>query len=135
MKQGKRNGIILLAIATIALLALGTLSRLITTVGGHHAPHLAVTAVIYSIDAELRQYKAMNGFYPTTDQGLQALVTQPATEPRPSHWRQAFREYPWDPWRNKFVYRCPGIKNPDTYDLFSAGPDGIADTADDDWGP
>lgn len=41
---------------------------------------------------------------------------------------------PKDAWRHDYVYRCPGTKDPNSYDLFSAGPDGKPDTADDDWG-
>jgi len=136
MKKGARAAIALLCVAIFLLLALGTLSLPITHVGGtaQRARHIAVTADIETINVQLRQYKAMNGFYPTTTQGLQALVMEPATEPRPRHWRQLLKESPRDPWRNNFVYRCPGQKRPDTYDLFSAGADGVADSADDDWG-
>ena len=95
---------------------------------------MAVTADIEAIDMQLREYKDMNGFYPTTEQGLQALVVEPDIEPRPSHWRQLFKESPRDPWGKNYDYRCPGMKKPDAYDIFSAGPDGFGDTADDDWG-
>ena len=94
----------------------------------------AVRADVQSIGTQLMQYEAMNGFYPTTEQGLQALVTQADTEPRPSRWYQFFKELPKDPWGTVYIYRCPGIKHPDKYDLFSAGPDRQPDTADDDWG-
>src|SRR5881397_1814030 len=77
---------------------------------------------------------SMNGFYPTTEQGLQALVTQPDKDPRPARWYQLFRELPKDPWGNEYIYRSPGLKNPSGYDLYSAGQDRQADTADDDWG-
>ena len=76
----------------------------------------------------------MNGFFPTTEQGIQALVTPPETDPKPARWYQLFKEVPKDPWHNNYIYRCPGVKNPGGYDLFSAGPDRIADTADDDGG-
>jgi general secretion pathway protein G len=76
----------------------------------------------------------MNGFYPTTEQGLQALVTRPDTDPQPTRWYQLFKDVPKDPWQNTYIYRCPGIKHPDSYDLFSAGPDRKPDTSDDDWG-
>jgi len=41
---------------------------------------------------------------------------------------------PKDPWASDYIYRCPGLKNPSGYDLYSAGPDRIPDTQDDDWG-
>ena len=98
------------------------------------AKSVGVTADVQSIGTQLMQYEAMNGFYPTTEQGLQALVTQPESEPRPQRWRQSFDKLPKDPWGTPYIYRCPGIKRPDKYDLFSAGPDRQPDTADDDWG-
>jgi general secretion pathway protein G len=73
----------------------------------------------------------MNGFYPTTEQGLQALVTQPNTDPKPTRWYQLYKELPKDPWGSDYIYRCPGLKNPNGYDLYSAGPDRKPDTTDD----
>ena len=89
---------------------------------------------IQGISTQLKLYESMNGFCPTTEQGLKALVAQPDTDPRPTRWMQLFDKPPKDPWQNDYIYRCPGIKNPNGYDLFSAGPDRIPDTADDDWG-
>ena|SRR6266404_270463 len=94
----------------------------------------AVRADVQAIGTQLKLYESMNGFLPTTEQGLQALVTQPDTDPRPARWYQLFKEVPKDPWQSNYIYRCPGIKNPNGYDLFSAGKDRIPDTADDDWG-
>lgn len=94
----------------------------------------AVRADIQAIGTQLKLYESMNGFYPTTDQGLQALVTKPDTDPQPARWYQLFKDVPKDPWQNPYIYRCPGIKHPDSYDLFSAGPDRKPDTTDDDWG-
>src|SRR5438876_9851044 len=98
------------------------------------AKHTAVRADVQSIGTQLQLYESMNGFYPTTEQGLQALVTQPQNDPRPARWYQLFRELPTDPWGNGYIYRNPGLKNPGGYDLFPAGPDRQADTGDDDWG-
>ena len=89
---------------------------------------------IRAIQTALDLYRLDNFKYPTTEQGLQALVAQPDTEPRPVRWYQLYKELPKDPWQNPYIYRNPGVKNPNSYDLFSAGPDRIPDTADDDWG-
>jgi len=94
----------------------------------------AVRADVQAIGTQLKLYESMNGFYPTTEQGLQALVSRPDTDPQPARWYQLFKEVPKDPWQNNYIYRCPGTKHPDSYDLFSAGPDRKPDTADDDWG-
>jgi general secretion pathway protein G len=93
-----------------------------------------VQADIQMLRTMLLAYSGRNGFYPTTEQGLKALMTRPGTEPIPTQWTQFIDEVPKDPWGKEYVYRCPGIKNPSGYDLFSAGPDRIPDTADDDWG-
>jgi general secretion pathway protein G len=89
---------------------------------------------IQGITTQLKLYQSMNGFYPTTDQGLQALVVQPDTDPKPSRWLQLFDKVPKDPWQSDYIYRCPGLKNPNGFDLYSAGPDRVPETADDDWG-
>ena len=93
-----------------------------------------VQSDIKSIKTALQTYQSTNGFYPTTEQGLQALVSRPQVEPIPERWFKFMDSLPKDPWASVYVYRCPGIRNPDTYDLFSAGPDRKPDTDDDDWG-
>jgi len=98
------------------------------------AKDMRVRADIQAIGTQLKLYESMNGFFPTTEQGLQALVTQPDTDPKPSRWYQLFKEMPKDPWNNDYIYLCPGKKNPDSYDLYSAGPDRKPDTTDDNWG-
>lgn len=71
-------------------------------------------------------YKMDNGFFPTSEQGLVALVKKPTTEPVPVHWRGPYlkKNIPRDPWKRPYVYRAPGNHNPEYYDLFSFGPDG-----------
>jgi general secretion pathway protein G len=92
-----------------------------------------VSADIQNVRVQLQLYETMNGFFPTTEQGLQALVTQPDTDPKPARWNQLFEEVPKDPWFTPYIYRNPGTKNPGGYDVFSAGPDRQPDTADDMW--
>jgi len=99
-----------------------------------HSQHVRVTDDIQRLNTQLALYKNMNGFYPTTEQGLQALVARPDTDPRPMRWHQLYKKLPKDPWDNDYIYREPGFKNPNGYDLFTAGPDRKPGTADDDWG-
>jgi general secretion pathway protein G len=91
-------------------------------------------ADIQSIRTSLLAYNGMNGFYPTTEQGLSAMVMRPGSEPVPKSWRRLMEEVPKDAWGMPYVYRYPGRKNAASYDLFSSGPDRIPDTADDDYG-
>jgi general secretion pathway protein G len=95
---------------------------------------VAVQSSLQSVRTQLKLYESLNGFAPTTEQGLQALVAQPQAEPRPARWTQFLDSVPKDPWGKDFVYLSPGRKNPTSYDLYSAGPDRTPDTADDDWG-
>lgn len=83
---------------------------------------MRVQADIQAIRTMLLYYRGANGNYPSTEQGLDVLV------PR------FMEELPKDVWGTPYVYRCPGKRYPNAYDLFSAGPDRIADTADDEWG-
>ena len=123
---------IMLVVSIIVIILGVAISKLGNTTG--IAKGMRVQADVQAIKTQLQLYESMNGFFPTTEQGLQALVTQPQNDPRPTRWYQLFKENPKDPWQNYYIYRCPGIKHPDSYDLFSAGPDRKPDTADDDWG-
>ena len=123
---------IMLVISIIVILLGVAINKLGNTTG--MAKGVAVRADIQAISTQLKLYESMNGYLPTTEQGLQALVTQPSSEPRPQRWYQLFKEMPKDPWGNNYIYLSPGRKNPTSYDLYSAGPDRKADTGDDDWG-
>jgi general secretion pathway protein G len=123
---------IMLVISIIVVLLGLAISKMGNPTG--FAKGVAVKSDIQTIGTQLKLYESMNGFLPTTDQGLQALVTQPSSEPRPQRWYQLFKEVPKDPFGNNYIYLSPGRKNPTSYDLYSAGQDRKADTADDDWG-
>ena len=95
---------------------------------------MIVQADLQAIRNALMLYKAYTGAYPTTDQGLAALVVKPTSSPIPRNWTQLLRGLPKDPWGHGYFYLCLGRANPTDYDLFSTGPDGKPNTADDDWG-
>ena len=132
----KQKGFTLLEIMIVVSIIVILLGLAISKIGNPtgFAKSTAVRADIQAIGTQLKLYESMNGFYPRTEQGLQALVVQPDSEPKPTRWYQLFKDAPKDPWQNIYIYRCPGIKNPTSYDLFSAGPDRLPDTTDDDWG-
>ena len=83
---------------------------------------------IRAIETALKMYKLDNGSYPSTEQGLQALVEPPTTGTLPAKWRDGGYmdkgKMPLDPWGNDFVYLSPGL-NWD-FDLSSYGNDGEA---------
>jgi len=72
--------------------------------------HLKISDDIQELNTELEGYRRLHSAYPNS------------IRPRK------------DPWGNHYIYVCPGQKNPDKYDLFSAGPDHRPDSVDDDWG-
>ena len=90
-----------------------------------------IQADFQAFDQRLKTYSMINGFYPTTEQGLLALKTMPDTDPKPTRWYQMMEKIPKDPWQNDYVYVYPGIHNPQGYDLYSMGKDRKAGTADD----
>ncbi|HEX2100197.1 MAG TPA: type II secretion system protein GspG, partial [Candidatus Synoicihabitans sp.] len=84
-----------------------------------------------SMKLPLTSYRIHLGDYPSTAEGLEALVTAPAN--KGDRWRGPYLDggVPLDPWGESYVYRYPGTKNKGLYDLYSKGPDKTADTADD----
>ena len=80
-----------------------------------------------SLETAIKLYKLDSGIYPTTEQGLQALVEQPQTGTLPKKWRKGgYLEkgrVPKDPWGNEFVYLSPGAHG--DYDIISYGADGV----------
>src|SRR6201987_5919989 len=132
----KQRGFTLLEIMLVVSIIVIILGVAISKLGNTTAiaKSMRVQADLQAIKTELQLYESMNGFYPSSEQGLQALVTQPSNDPHPTRWYQLFRELPKDPWGSNYIYRNPGVKNPGGYDLYSAGPDRQPDTGDDDRG-
>jgi general secretion pathway protein G len=86
-----------------------------------YAREMRVKADIDSISTALKMYQSTNGFLPTTEQGIQALVTRPDGDPKPTEWRQWMDHLPLDPWQNPYIYENPGTHNQNSFDLYSAG--------------
>ena len=81
---------------------------------------------ISSIQQALKLYKLDNQRYPTTEQGLQALVTKPAASPVPQNWKRDgyLERMPKDPWGMPYQYLNPGLHG--EIDIMSLGADGAA---------
>ena len=135
-KKSNQSGFTLLEIMLVVTIIALLLGTAIYKLRGNveMSRIVAVQSSIQSIKTQLRSYESLNGFMPTTEQGLKALVSQPSSEPRPTRWTQFLDGVPKDPWGSEFVYVNPGRKNPTGYDLYSAGQDRKPDTADDEWG-
>ncbi len=82
---------------------------------------------IASLETALKLYRLDNGTYPSTEQGLQALVEPPSVGILPRKWREkGYLEkgiVPKDLWGNEFIYLCPGLHS--DFDLLSYGNDGV----------
>ena len=91
----------------------------------------AANADINAMGVALDAFEIDNGRYPTSDEGLDALIHQPSNT---TNWAQGGYlkkdTIPVDPWGNQYVYRYPGTNNPNGYDLSSLGPDGREGTDD-----
>ena len=76
---------------------------------------------IRAIESALNLYKLDNFVYPTTDQGLEALVAKPSGSPEPKNWKKYMDRLPKDPWGEAYQYISPGVKG--EVDVFSLGAD------------
>ena len=82
---------------------------------------------IVALETALKLYKLDNDMYPTTEQGLHALIEAPESGILPKKWRKGGylekMKVPKDPWGNEFIYLCPGVNN--DFDITSYGTDGV----------
>ncbi len=89
--------------------------------------------VTVNIPTALKLYELDNGFFPTTEQGLSALLKKSMTEPVPSNWNGSYLErMPVDPWGKPYQYASPGQHRVHDYDLWSMGKLAKEDKTDDD---
>lgn len=120
----------LVLVLTIIALLMGAGIKFLTG-NVEMARETRVEADLGAIGTQLAMYEARHLRLPTTEQGLEALVERPTTEPVPDRWIQLLEELPKDPWGNPYQFRNPGQRSQRPYELFSMGPDGQADTEDD----
>jgi general secretion pathway protein G len=114
----------LVIIAIIAILAAVVAPEVFRNVSDANTS--AARSQIEILATALDTYRLDNHAYPTTEQGLAALRTEPTTGERPPRWRGPYlrRAIPEDPWGRPYVYVSPGRVNPHSYDLYSLGRDG-----------
>lgn len=73
------------------------------------------------LESSLNLYRLDNFYYPSTQQGLDALVNKPSGEPQAKNWKRYIEKLPKDPWGNPYQYLHPGVKG--EMDIFSLGAD------------
>ena len=83
-------------------------------------------AQVAQLEAALTFYQMDNGRFPTTEQGLSALIQQPTIAPEPRHYNASgyMKKLPNDGWDNPYQYEMPGTNNLDGFDIWSLGADG-----------
>jgi general secretion pathway protein G len=111
---------LMLVLVILAVLAAVVVPRFATR--SQQARETAAKADIASIELALDAFDVDTGRYPTSDEGLDALMRAPTNV---QNWRGPYlkRTVSGDPWGKAYNYRCPGTHNPDSYDLYSYGPD------------
>jgi len=91
------------------------------------AQRVKAQVTMSNMETALKTYYLDNGYYPTTDQGLDALVLEPTTDPVPAKWRKGGYlekgKVPKDPWGNDYIYLSPGLHG--EFDIISYGLDGV----------
>jgi len=110
----------------LVLVILATLAAIVLpkfTGRSQQAKMTAAKTQISQLEVALDAFEIDLGRYPTTTEGLRALVVKPTSDS--DGWQQPYlkRAVPQDPWGNDYVYRYPGQYNENGYDLYSVGPD------------
>ncbi len=95
------------------------------------ARETATKTDIANLEIALDSYEIDTGKYPSTDEGLEALIDEPSSSI--TNWRGPYikKGIPKDAWGNSYVYKYPGDHNENGYDLYSYGSDGKSGTDDD----
>lgn len=122
----QRDGLTLVEmIVVLAIIAVVAVLIVPNVIGRPDEARVTVAKTdLKTVATALRMYRLDNGDYPTTEQGLNALVERPTAPPAPRAYpaEPYLTELPQDPWGRDYVYRSPGQSG--AYDLFSLGKDG-----------
>ena len=120
------RGFTLLEIIIVVVIIGMFMAAIVQNIGGEvdRAARTAAMSDVQTLDAALNRYKLDNYVYPTTEQGLAALVERPTAPPEPRNYPRGgyITKLPLDPWKNPYQYLQPGRTG--DFDVFSLGADG-----------
>lgn len=124
MSRFRTQGFTLVEVMVVVVILAVLAALVVPRVVGRTDEARAVAAKqdVAAIMQALKLYRIDNSRYPTNAQGLQALVTRPATEPQPVNWKSYLDKIPVDPWGKTYLYLNPGVHG--EIDVFSLGADG-----------
>lgn len=131
--DGRSQGGFTLIEMLLVLVILAALAAVVVPKFTKRSEQAKITAAgvdVAHIELAMDTFEVDCGRYPTTEEGIKALVEQPSNA---DGWHGEYlkRGVPKDPWGNAYVYQCPGRHNTSGYDLYSFGPDGQDGTDDD----
>ncbi|HEX7644190.1 MAG TPA: type II secretion system major pseudopilin GspG [Burkholderiaceae bacterium] len=124
-KNGQRSRGFTLIEMMVVMLIIGIMAAMVVPNlidKGDQAKVTAAKGDIATIMQALKMYHLDNSRYPTTEQGLQALVAKPTAGPTANGWKGYLEKLPKDPWGNQYQYLSPGVHG--EIDVFSYGADG-----------
>ncbi len=127
MKRNKTKGFTLIELLVV-LVIIGLLAGVVAPQFLSKADSARIDAVFAQfeqIKTALDVYRLDNYNYPTTEQGLEALVSKPTIDPQPRQWSPEgyIKKLPKDPWGRDYVYVSPGENG--AFDIISLGADGV----------
>lgn len=126
LKPSAQRGFTLIELMVV-LVIIGTLAALIVPNVLDRADEARVTAAqtdIVNLTQALKLYRLDNQRFPSSEQGLQALVKKPTVGSLPMNWRPYIDKLPTDPWKRPYIYINPGLRG--VVDVMSFGADGQA---------
>ncbi len=116
---------LMVVVVILGILAMSVMPRFFERID--EAKITAAKVQIQNFEGGLKLFYLDNGFYPGTEQGLEALIEKPTTGKVPQRWREGGylekQVIPKDPWGNPYVYLSPG-RNGEDYEIISYGRDG-----------